>query len=120
MLIGLDLRALIRAANGIAELVEDIHGVEGVRRLEPGARVLQIGVQRVGVVELIVDAVEDVLLVALVVQRLELGAVEKASGVQAADRDEVAPTLSAIGERWRRGLWCRRFRSRRRWSRAAR
>ena len=48
--------------------------------------------------ELAVDAVEDVLLVALVVEDGELGRIEEAAGVEAVDLDEVAPVLAAVAE----------------------
>ncbi len=48
--------------------------------------------------ELAVDAIEDVQLVALVVEDDELGRIEEASGVEAVDLDEVAPVLSAVAE----------------------
>ncbi len=48
--------------------------------------------------ELVVDAIEDVLLVALVVEDGELGRVEEAAGVEAVDLDEVAPVLAAVAE----------------------
>ena len=46
----------------------------------------------------VVDAVEDVLLVALVVEDGELRRIEKAAGVEAVGLDEVAPVLAAIGQ----------------------
>ena len=54
--------------------------------------------ERVGRREGVVDAVEDVLLVALVVEDGELGRIEEASGVEAVGLDEVAPVLAAVGE----------------------
>jgi hypothetical protein len=52
----------------------------------------------VGRGELAVDAVEDIELVALVVEDGELGRVEEAAGVEAVDFDEVAPVLAAVAE----------------------
>ena len=72
--------------------------VVGVGRLEPGAAVVQVEVDRVGLGEAVIDAVEEVLLVALVVEDGELGRIEKAAGVEAVDLDEVAPAFSAVGE----------------------
>ena len=48
--------------------------------------------------EAVVDAIEEVLLVALVVENCELWRIKKAARVQAIDFYEVAPVLSAIGE----------------------
>ena len=53
---------------------------------------------RVGRGEGVVDAVEDVLLVALVVEDGELRRIEKAAGVEAVDFNEVAPVLAAVAE----------------------
>ncbi len=53
---------------------------------------------RVGRREGVVDAVEEVLLVALVVEDGELRRIEEAAGVEAVDLDEVAPVLAAVGE----------------------
>ena len=49
-------------------------------------------------VKAVVDAVEDVLFVALVVEDGELRGIEKAAGIQAVGLDEVAPVLAAIGQ----------------------
>ena len=72
--------------------------VVGVGRLEPGAAVVQVQVHRIGWREAVVHAIEDVLLVALVVEDGKLRRIEKAAGVQAVGLDEVAPVLAAIGE----------------------
>src|SRR5689334_23696218 len=92
----LDLGSLVRRADGVSVLIVDVRRVIGVWRLKPRARVLQVSVKRICRIELVVDAIEDVLLVAFVVQRLELGAVEEAAGVETADGDEVAPVLAAV------------------------
>ena len=52
----------------------------------------------VGRGKLAVDAVEDIKLVALVVEDGELGRIEEAAGVQAVELDEVAPVLAAVAE----------------------
>ena len=116
----LDLGALV----GVADVAEDgvgagaaaddvlnVEVVEGVGGLEPGAAVVEVEVNGVGGGEGVVDAVEDVLFVALVVEDGELGGIEKAAGVEAVDLNEVAPVLAAIAEvepsRWR-SRRCRR------------
>src|SRR5882762_1397080 len=43
-----------------------------------------------------VDAVEDILFIALVVKDLELWWIEKSAGIQAVDLDEVAPVLPSV------------------------
>ena len=70
--------------------------VVGVGRLEPGARIAEIEMDGVGGGELVVDAVEEVLLVALVVDGVELGRIEEAAGVHHVGGDEVAGLLRAV------------------------
>ena len=48
--------------------------------------------------ELVVQAVEEVFLVALVVQHLEFGRIEESAGVQPAEGDEVAPLLASVSD----------------------
>src|SRR6202041_971328 len=72
--------------------------VKRIRRLEPGACVKQIKVERVCGVELIIHAVEDVLFVAFVVHYGELRTIEKSAAVQSVDGNEIAPVLAAIGK----------------------
>ena len=74
-----------------ADHVLHVQVVVGVGRLEPGAAVVQVEVDGVGLREAVVDAIEDILLVALVVEDGELGRIEEAAGVEAVDLDEVAP-----------------------------
>jgi len=66
--------------------------------MEPGAANAEIDVDRIDYRELPVDAVEDVELVALVVEDGELRRVEEAAGIQGIEFDEVAPVLTAIAE----------------------
>ncbi len=71
--------------------------VVGVRGLKPGAAVIKIQMNRVHRCETVIDAVENILLVALVVEDRELRRIEKAPGVEAVNLDKVAPFLTAIG-----------------------
>ena len=90
--------------------VLDVEVVVGVGRLEPGAADAEVEVYGVGSGELAVDAVEDVKLVALVVEDSELGRIEEAAGVEAVDFDEVAPVLVSVAEVERRQWTSRRCR----------
>ena len=104
---GLDLRALVGRTDGQA-IRPDGHagrvggplggvlGVVGVGRLEPGARVAKIEVDGVRGGELVVDAVKEILLVALVVDRVELRRIEEAAGVHHVGGDEVAGLLRSV------------------------
>ena len=85
-------------AGASADDVLDVEVVVGVGRLKPGAAVVQIQMKGVGGGELTVDAIEDVKLVAFVVEDDELGRIEEAPGVEAVDLDEVAPVLAAVAE----------------------
>ena len=99
--------------------VLDVQVVVGVGRLKPGAAVVEVEMDGVGRREAVVDAVEEVLFVALVVEDGELRRIEKAAGVQAVGLDEVAPVLAAIGEieaAIRRAEGCHRRRRYRRWA----
>src|ERR1035437_6239156 len=75
-----------------------VEAVVRVGRLKPGTTVIQIQVDRVGRRYCVIDAVEDVLLVSLVVEDGELGGIEKAASVEAVGLNEVAPLRVAIGE----------------------
>jgi hypothetical protein len=81
---GLDLGSLVGGADGKAVGADGdaggvggplggVFGVEGVGGLEPGAGVAEIKADGVGGGDLVVNAVEEVLLVALVVDSLVLG-----------------------------------------------
>ena len=70
--------------------------VVGIGRLEPGAREPQVQVDGIGGGGLEIEAVEDVLLVAVVVHHGELRAIQKAAGVQPVERNEIAPALAAV------------------------
>ena len=105
--VGADFGVLISVADvvedgaAVAPSADDVLHVEvvvGVGCLEPGAAVVEIEVDGIGRRQGVIDAVEDILLVALVVEDSELGRIEKAAGVEAVGFDEVAPLLSAIGE----------------------
>jgi hypothetical protein len=78
--------------------VLDVQILEGVGVLKPGAAVVEVKMNGIGGCEAVIDAVEEVFLVALVVEDGEFGRIEKASGVQGVGLDEVAPAFSAIGE----------------------
>ena len=107
---GLDLRALIRRADGHSVGIEAIIvgnqtfpggrvlSVEGIRGLEPGTGEAQVQVNGIGGGELVVHAVENVLFVAFVVHYGELGRIEEAAAVQPVRRDEVSPLVAAVGE----------------------
>src|ERR1035437_4463016 len=75
-----------------------VEAVVRVGRLKPGTTVIQIQVTRVGRRHCVIDAVEDVLLVSLVVEDGELGGIEEAAGVEAVGLDEVTPLRTAIGQ----------------------
>ncbi len=70
--------------------------VVAIRRLKPRPRVLHVRMQRTLLVQLVVDAIEEVLLVALGVIHRELRCIEKPPRLQPIRRDEVAPVLAAI------------------------
>src|SRR5580698_2216421 len=70
-----------------------IQVVVGVGCLEPRSAVVQVEVNRVGLRETVVDAIEEVFLVAFVMENDELGRIEKAAGVEAVGLNEVAPGL---------------------------
>src|SRR4029077_6307940 len=69
-----------------------------VRRLKPRPRILEISVDRILVRELIVHSIENVRLISFVVNRLKFRWIEKAPGFQSICRDEVAPSLIAVGQ----------------------
>ena len=85
-------------AGGVGGPLGGVLRVVGVGRLEPGARVSEVQADRVGRRDLVVDAVEEVLLVALVVDRVELRRIEEAASVHYVSGDEVADLLRAVGE----------------------
>ena len=73
-------------------------GVKRVRRLKPRTRVAAVDVDRIGCVELVIHAVEDVSLIAFVVHHAEFRRIEEAPALKPAGCDEVAPALSTVGE----------------------
>ena len=79
------------AAGAASDDIRDIQVVIGIRCLEPGTRVVEIDMNRIGFREVIVDAVENIFLIAFVVEDHELGRIEKSSGVQSIGFDEVSP-----------------------------
>jgi len=96
-----DLRALVGLANGLAGDGVDDTGVQrviGIGRLEPGTRVLRVRVDGGRLRELRIDAGEDVLFVAAIVEDGKLRRVKEAAGAQTVDRDEVAPARTAVCE----------------------
>ena len=72
--------------------------VVGVGGLEPGTAVVEIEVDGVSRSERVVDAIEDVLLVAAIMKDGELGRIEEAARVEAVNFNEVAPTFASVGE----------------------
>ena len=105
--VGADLGTLIgipdiveyRAGAGSpAHHIHDIELVIAVGILEPGARVVEVDMNRIGGRELIIHAVKDVLFIALGVEDLEFRRVEKAAGIQSIEFEEIAPVLAAVAE----------------------
>ena len=86
------------APGAAADDILDVEVVVGVGGLEPGAAVVQVEMDGVGRREGVVHAVEDILLVALVVEDGELRRIEKSAGVETVSLDEITPVLVAIGE----------------------
>src|SRR5215469_3702804 len=101
---GLNLGTLIRGAQRSAgQGIQFYDAIEVMKflvvrvgSLKPGTGVTEIQVQRVVAAELVVHAVKDVLFVTVSAKDDKLWRVEKPPGIQSTDRDEVAPTLSAI------------------------
>src|ERR1035441_2713918 len=71
-------------------------GVVRVWRLEPGSGKTEIQVDGVRVVGLEIQPVEQVLLIAMIVEDLIFRAIEETAGDQPARRDEVSPGLLPI------------------------
>src|SRR5207245_1800870 len=69
-----------------------------IRILEPRARESEIELQRIGVREFEIHPIEYIFLIAFVVEGDELGRIEKAAGIQSADRNEVSPVLASVGK----------------------
>ena len=106
---GLDLGTLIGRAYGKAVGADGDSGgvggplggvltVVGVGGLEPGAGVVEVEARGVGGGDLNVDAVEEIFLVAMVVDGVELRRVEEAAGVHDVGGDEVAQLGGAGGQ----------------------
>src|SRR5260370_30303293 len=109
-------RAYLRTLVGIAHIAEDrirasstadhilhIQIVIRVRRLKPGAAVVQVEMKRVRRRQLAIDAIEDIQLVALGVKDDELRRIEKTSCIQTVHLNKVPPVLAAIAEVHRSG-----------------
>ena len=64
-------------------------GVVGIGGLEPGPRKVEVQVEGVRVGGLKIEAVEDVLLVAMIVVNLELGPIQKPAGVQSVGGNKI-------------------------------
>src|ERR1700685_2215935 len=75
-----------------------ILGIVRIGSLEPGAGKAQIEIDGVHVGKLEIHPIENVLFVAVIVENLELRAIQEAAGVQAIGGDEVSPFFSAIGK----------------------
>src|ERR1700704_4365944 len=69
--------------------------VVGIGNLEPGAGEEQVQMERIAVLRLVIDAVEDRLVVTHVVKCGKLGRIEIAAGTYGVGCDEVAPLLPA-------------------------
>ncbi len=82
--------------DGATEIVKLL--VVGIRRLKPGAGELEIEVQRVFWRKYVVEAVEEIFLIAFVVDHPELRRIEEAARVEPVRRDEFPPVLAAVGE----------------------
>ncbi len=107
---GLDLRALVGWTNQIAIGIEAavVHGqsvprrrefgVVGIGGLEPRPGESEIQVNGVRRGDLKVDAIEQVLFIAFVMEDGELRRIEKAAAIQSVRGDEVAPLLASVAE----------------------
>src|SRR6185437_16069423 len=96
----LDLRTLIGGSGLIAERIgsSNVEIIKRVGSLKPGTRETQVQLHGIDVGQFEVHAIENVLLVALVVHHLEFGWIEKTSAVEAADGNVVPSFVAAIGE----------------------
>ena len=96
---GSNLCALIGLRKRASERIENagLERIVGVGFLEPGASVVQVQLQGVGIGNFIIRAIEDIFLIALVVKRGEFRRIKKAARAQAIGRDEVAPFGSTEG-----------------------
>ena len=72
-----------------------IGGLEGVRHVERRTADLNVQVQRVHIVRVAVDAIEERKIVAGVVDGLELRRIQVAIGSQPADREEISDPVRA-------------------------
>src|SRR5271165_4762177 len=95
---GPNLGALIGVPQIDSGGTEHVQIVVGVGRLKPRARVLEIGVQRIRLIQLVIRVIKSIFLVALVVNRSELWRVEKTPALQAADGDEIPPRLAPVSQ----------------------
>src|ERR1700730_6319009 len=96
--ISLDQRALIRLRQRIAAGVGHIQVVIRIRCLEPGAAVAEVHVNRVSARNLVVHTIKQILLIALVVERVQFRRIQESAGVQSACGDEIPPFLPAEGD----------------------
>src|SRR5580698_1230489 len=92
----LNLGTLIGVADIVAELVEHIQIVIGIRRLKPRTAVVQVQMKGVDRRKLIIRTVKDILLVALGVEYLELRRIEKASRIQSVDLEKITPGIATV------------------------
>ena len=92
----LDLRVLIGIAHVIAKLILHVQVVIAVRGLKPGPAVVQVQVQCIDRRKLVIHPIKDVLFVALVVKNHKFWSVQKATGIQAIEFEEVSPGLGAV------------------------
>ena len=73
-------------------------GVDRIRSLEPRSRISEIDVQGIGLGKLEVHSIKKVLLITLIVSDEEFRRIEKASAIQSAYGNKIAPFLAAIAK----------------------
>src|SRR5579864_2256834 len=66
--------------------------------LKPGTRKTKIHVDRIRTCDLIIHAIEQVLLISSIVQHGDFWPIQESATVQAVHSDEVAPLLSPVGK----------------------
>ncbi len=106
-IVGIDLGELIGVAQigegracacASADHILHVEVVERIGSLEPGTAVVKVPMDRIGRGKAVIDAVKEILFVALVVEDGELGRIEKSARIKAVGLDEVAPAFAAVGE----------------------
>ena len=95
---GLDLGVLIGIAHILAKLVEHVQIVVGVRRLKPGAAIVQVQLNGIRLVDLVIHPIEGIQLVSLGMKNRELRGVKEPARVESIDFDEIPPVFSAVAQ----------------------